>query len=216
MIEFKKVHSHMMISGIKWISLIVTIMLIPSCLNIQSIYPEKKYYLLETLHPPVPGKVTPRDVLRIAKFRMSPAYTGKGFIYKKSEISYDTDFYNEFLVSPDIMLAEIVRKWFDLSHLFLRVTSSPGHFKEKYILEGAVSAMHGDYSDPKSPMAVLDMQFFLIEDNGLSYALILQKSYRKQIVINKHRTFSLLKGWNQSLTEMLADFQSEISKKIVQ
>jgi len=181
-----------------------------SCLNTQSIYPEKKYYLLETIQRPVPAKVTPREVLRIAKFRMSPAFTGKGFIYKKNKITYDTDFYNEFLVSPDIMLAEIVRKWFDSTGLFMRVTSSPGHFKEKFILEGAVTAMYGDYSDKKRPLAVLNIQFFLIEDTGLSYKMILRKNYTKKIILDTHKTSSLVTGWNQLMTDMLSDFQSDL------
>ncbi|ETR69636.1 MAG: hypothetical protein OMM_09427 [Candidatus Magnetoglobus multicellularis str. Araruama] len=114
-------------------------------------------------------------MLRIAKIRMSPAYTGKGFIYKKSSVTYDTDFYNEFLVSPDDMLAELVRKWFVSSGLFERVTCSPGHFKEKYILEGAVTAMHGDYTNKNNPRAVLNVQFFFIQDNGIDYELMLKK-----------------------------------------
>lgn len=193
---------------------IIFMMMTTSCLNTQSIYPEKKYYLLETVQPTISTKVTPREVLRIAKFRMSPAFTGKGFIYKKNEITYDTDFYNEFLVSPDIMLAEVVRKWFDSSGLFKRVTCSPGHFKEKFILEGAVTAMYGDYSNKKTPIAVLNIQFFLIKDSGLSYHMILRKNYNKQIIVKTNKTNSLVKGWNQLLTEMLSDFQSEIFNTI--
>ncbi|KPA13651.1 hypothetical protein MHK_006125 [Candidatus Magnetomorum sp. HK-1] len=203
--KIKKIH-------LLWI--VAMLVFLPSCLNTQSIYPEKQYYLLETTQAPIPEKITSREVLRIAKLRMSPAYTGKGFIYKKNETTYDTDFYNEFLVSPDDMLAEIIRKWFGLTGMFARVTCSSGHYKEKYILEGAVTALHGDYSDRKNPRAVLDIQFFLIEDNGLSYSLILQKNYSKALVIDKHKTHSLVKGWSSALTEILSDFQAEISKKI--
>jgi len=207
------VHKYSIIKS-QYFYIIVMLMFLPSCLNTKSIYPEKRYFLLETTKKPQQENKKRPYVLRISKLRMSPAYKGKGFIYKKNETTYETDFYNEFLVSPDDMLAEIIRKWFDLSGLFTRVTCSSGHFKEKYILEAAVTALHGDYSDRKKPIAVLDIQFFLVEDNSLSYNLILQKSYTKKVNIDKHRTLSLVKGWNIALTQILSDFQAEISKKI--
>jgi len=198
----------------KQIFFIVFLMFIPSCLNTQSIYPEKKFYMLETLKVSPVKSQTKKGILRIAKIRMSPPYTGKGFIYKKSNITYDTDFYNEFLVSPDDMIAELIRKWMESSGLFERVTCSPGHFKENYILEGAVTTIHGDYSNSKNPLAVLCMQFFLIKDNGLNYQLIFQKNYARQVAIDKHNTQSLVQGWNKALTKIMIDFQSEIDKKL--
>jgi cholesterol transport system auxiliary component len=194
---------------------IVILLFIPSCLNTQSIYPEKKYYMLEiTQKPPVTHKAK-NGILRIAKIRMSPPYTGKGFIYKKSENTYDTDFYNEFLISPEDMLAELIRKWMASSGLFERVTCSPGHFKENYILEGAVTTLNGDYSNIDRPLAVLCIQFFLIKDSGLNYQLIFQKNYAKEVVINKNDTQSLVKGWNNALTKTMIDFQSEMEKKLI-
>lgn len=198
----------------KYIVLILILITIPSCLNTQSIYPEKRYYLLEISQTTPDNKQPKNGILRIAKIRMSPPYTGKGFIYKKSNITYDTDFYNEFLISPDDMLAELIRKWMAASGLFERVTCSPGHFKENYILEGAVTTMHGDYSNSNNPIAVLCMQFFLIKDNGLNYKLIFQKNYARQEVIDKHNTQSLVQGWNKALKNIMIDFQSEINQKL--
>jgi cholesterol transport system auxiliary component len=209
----------------KPILFIVILLFIPSCLNTQSIYPEKKYFLLEiTQEQSLPNQFTIAPaknqknfgILRIAKIRMSPPYTGKGFIYKKSINTFDTDFYNEFLVSPDDMLAELIRKWMASSGLFDRVTCSPGHFKENYILEGAVTTMHGDYSDMNHPFAVFCIQFFLIKDSGLNYQLIFQKNYAKKLSIDKHNTQSLVQGWNKALTQIMIDFQSEIEKRIRQ
>ena len=189
-------------------------MFIPSCLNTHRMYPEKKYYLLEINQTPPERNQPTHGILRIAKIRMSPPYTGKGFIYKKSKITYDTDFYNEFLVSPEDMIAELVRSWMASSGLFERVTCSPGHFKENYIMEGAVTKMHGDYSDNNNPFAVFCIQFFLIKDNGLNYQLIFQKNYERHVKIDKHNTQSLVGGWNKALTKIMIDFQSEIDKKL--
>jgi len=198
----------------KHMILICILFFIPSCLNTQSIYPEKRYYLLEITQRDPDNNQFKNGTLRIAKIRMSPPYTGKGFIYKKSNITYETDFYNEFLISPDDMIAELIRKWMATSGLFERVTCSPGHFKENYILEGAVTKMHGDYSNSDHPMAVLCMQFFLIKDNGLNYQLIFQKNYAKHERIDKHNTQSLVQGWNKALTKIMIDFQSEMNQKL--
>jgi cholesterol transport system auxiliary component len=194
---------------------IVILLVIPSCLNTQSIYPEKKYYMLEISQKNPATHKAKKGILRIAKIRMSPPYTGKGFIYKKCENTYDTDFYNEFLISPDDMLAELVRKWMASSGMFERVTCSPGHFKENYILEGAVTTLNGDYTNIDSPYAVLCIQFFLIKDSGLNYQLIFQKNYAKKVAIKKHNTQSLVQGWNKALKQIMIDFQSEMEKKLM-
>jgi len=199
----------------KQMLLIGILLLIPSCLSTKSIYPEKKFYLLEvTQKTPVINQAHHHGILRIAKIRMSPPYTSKGFIYKKGQNSYETDFYNEFLISPEDMIAELLRSWMESSGLFERVTCSPGHFKENYILEAAVTSFHGDYSDVNNPVAVIRIQFFLIKDSGLNYQLIFQKNYARQVAIDKNNTQSLILGWNKAFTKIMIDFQSEIDKKL--
>jgi len=189
------------------------ILLSTACLSPQRMYPEKRYYYLETTQAPVISQMLYPEVLRIAKIRMSPACTGKGFIYKTSHITYDTDFYHEFLVSPDMMFAEIIRQWFDKSNLFKRVTGSSGHFEERYIIESTVTSLHGEFSDPENPKAVLHIQFFLIKDNGLKYELMIKKNYASQIMIKSCSPESLVQGWNQAFTDILINFQKAITEK---
>lgn len=62
------------------------------------------------------------------------------------DLFYETDYYNEFFISPGSLLAEELRQWMARSGLFEHVVGSPRAVEPNYILEGEVTALNGDYS----------------------------------------------------------------------
>ena len=80
------------------------------CVNLEKGYPEKHYFVLdasrdEDISSPDTGKV-----LTVRRFRVSPKYEGKGLVYRLEELSFESDFYNEFFISPVSMFTEEIRK----------------------------------------------------------------------------------------------------------
>ena len=57
-------------------------------------------------------------VLTVRRIRVTPKYEGKGLVYRLSELSYESDFYNEFFISPVSMFTEEIRKQLSESGLF--------------------------------------------------------------------------------------------------
>src|SRR5690606_21156447 len=49
--------------------------------------------------------------IRVTPFDIAPQYEGKPLIYRFSDARFEADFYNEFLVSPRLMLQQQTAEW---------------------------------------------------------------------------------------------------------
>ena len=54
----------------------------------------------------------------MASLRISPRYADRSFVYRTSTAAYEADFYNQFLIAPDSMIGEELRKGLAASELF--------------------------------------------------------------------------------------------------
>src|SRR4029453_123828 len=67
--------------------------------------PVKQMFLIESAAPPVAAKTQP-GTLRVRTFNVGSAFRGKAFVYRETDLKYESDFYSEFLVAPAAMLGE--------------------------------------------------------------------------------------------------------------
>jgi hypothetical protein len=155
--------------------------------------------------------LSPSDaVLRIRRFRVSPGFEGKGFVYRKGNLNYASDFYNEFFISPASMIAEEVDKWLKESGLFKYVTSSSSPVEPTMELEGVISALYGDYRETEVPKAVLEIQFFLVRNASSRPVIVFQKTYHEESLIKGNSPDTLVEGWNLALEHILTKFETNL------
>ena len=171
--------------------------LIAGCLNLEKSFPEKRYFILDVPRHGNPHLRGEGAVLRVRKFHVSPRYREKGLVYRKGDLSYESDFYNRFFILPS-------------SGLFQYVVSTASHLETTHVLEGVVNALFGDYSGQRPPKAVLEIQFFLIKDVSARSKIVFQKKYRKEVVIQESSPESLVKGWNEALRQILTDLEENL------
>ena len=103
---------------------------LPGCLKLGKGYPEKRYYVLRA--PSRPGEARPPDggseeILKVGRFRISPLYEGKEFVYQKEDLRYESDFYNVFFIPPASLITEEVRRWLGGSARFQHVMDPASH-----------------------------------------------------------------------------------------
>ena len=194
---------------IPW-GVLVGVALLSGCVSLEKSYPEKRYYVLDVSRPGEASSAADGPVLSIRKFRVSPRYEGKGLVYRRGDLSYEADFYNEFLISPSSLFTEEVRQWIAASALFRHVVDSASHVQAGQILEGGVIALYGDYRDSGSPSAVLEIQFFLINDVSARSVIIFQHQYRQEIAVKGNSTEALVKGWNEALKQILTSLETDL------
>ncbi len=188
--------------------------LMTGCVNLEKGYPEKRYFILdasrdEDIPSPDTGKV-----LTVRRLRVSPKYEGKGLVYRHGEFSYESDFYNEFFVSPVSMFTEEIRKRLAGTGLFKHVVDPSSLLDSTYILEGAVTALYGDYRVSTAPKAILEIQFFLLQETDSNPKMIFQSQYHKEEPFKGNTPDGLIKSWNRAFNQILTEFENDLKEYI--
>ena len=170
---------------------LVVLALCAGCVGVEKSYPDKRYFVLDAPANPTPSNPSANETLQISNIRVSPRYADKGFVYRTSEAGYESDFYNQFLVSPASLITEEVRKGLTGSQVFKYVIGASNQSQPSYVLEGTVNALYGDFRNPNSPGAVLEMEFFLTSEIPGNSGILMQKRYVKSVPLAGSNTGSL-------------------------
>ncbi|MBW2057559.1 MAG: membrane integrity-associated transporter subunit PqiC [Deltaproteobacteria bacterium] len=192
--------------------LLVFLSVLPGCLSRS--YVEKHTYMLDVSRD---GEVAPPEngiVLRVRKLRISPQYEGTGFVYRTGDLSYQSDFYNEFFTSPDSMITEEVLAWLAKSGLFQHVVDYTDQMESTYVVEGTITDLYGDYSRGTQAKGVMAVELFFIEDVAGRSRILLQKRYRREIPLKGDSPEALVEGWNKALQHILRQFESDLRETL--
>ncbi|MCI0482912.1 MAG: hypothetical protein L0213_15145, partial [Candidatus Dadabacteria bacterium] len=147
----------------------------------------------------------------------SPGSDGKEFIYRTGELSYESDFYNQFFRPPGAMLTELTGRWLIDAGLFQEVFGSVTQADANYFIEGNVVRLYGDFRS--SPKAVMEIQFLLLKyTTDSSYddntKIVLGKNYSSEIPIGSATPRDLMQGWNTALGEILNAFLEDLKNNV--
>ena len=181
-----------------------------ACVGIEKSYPDKRYFVLEASANPSLANPAGNETLEVSNIRISPRYADRSFVYRTSEAGYESDFYNQFLVSPSSLITEEVRKALTGSQIFKYVISPTNQLQPSYVLEGTVNALYGDFRNTNSPRAVLEMEFFLTSEIPGNPGILMQRRYAKSLPLSGRTTEALIKGWNQALEEILTSLVADL------
>src|SRR3990170_7150327 len=187
-----------------WVLLFFTL---TGCANFSKNYPERNYYILNASNKDQNSSPVSGTVLEVRRFEISPSFSGREFVYRIGDLSYESDFYNQFFRPPSLLTTDEVRKWFSESGLFKNVVDPSNNVEPDYTLEGNVSELYGDFRSSNTPKAVLGIQFFLISKNS---KILFQNNYREEIVLNSNSPQDLANGWNEALEQILTALAGDL------
>ena len=91
------------------------------CVNLEKSYPEKRYFILDASREKNVSSHDRRKSLPSAGFVSLLNMRARGLFIDLIELSYESDFYNEFFISPASMFTEEIRKQLAGSGLFKHV-----------------------------------------------------------------------------------------------
>ncbi len=180
------------------------------CMNLKSDYPEKHYYMFSAQRTGEPRSGS-AEALRVRRFRASPAFAGKQMVYRTGRLTYESDFYNELFVRPADMVGEQTRTWLADSGLFAHVMDSAARAEARYVLDGTVLRIYGDYTDSDAPRAVLIAQFILSDDSGAAPRVVHMKDYSAEVAIPMAKPGALAEGWSEGLDAVLSDLEEDLA-----
>lgn len=193
-----------------WLAVWALLVLASGCVSVEKSYPDKRYFVFESNHAGNAADAKANGVLLVSSLRVSPRYESRSFVYRRSESSYESDFYNQFLVSPGAQLTEEVRRALGQAQVAQYVLGASSQSEPTHVLEGTVDALYGDFRDLSSPKAVLEMEFFLSKESSTRAEIITRKRYTKSVAVNGRTPEALVKGWNDGLSEILAALVADL------
>ena len=195
-----------------WLVLAAVLIGFTSC-SIQQAAPVKRTFLLEARRPAKAGEPAARSAgaLRVRGTTVSSPFAGRGFVYRRSDWSYEADFYDEFLVAPRNLVDEQVRRWLGEARMFAQVLEPSGKSEFAFSLEPSVTALFGDYRDRKAATATLEIQFALFDEQATPRALLWERSYRREVPLAAPVPDRLVAGWSQAFGEILGELEKDLS-----
>ena len=172
---------------------------------------KSNYYILEAqriLEQPSP-KARER-VLEIAPFRISPRYQKQALVYREADSQYQIAQSQAFILPPKILITEQVSRYLRRSGLFGAVVEGESRLQVTYLLEGAVTALYGDFRDSVLPRAVMEIQFFLIDPQVDPPEILFKTGFRTEAKIPEATPQALVAGWNADLEGILQNFEYDL------
>jgi len=180
------------------------------CVSFERSYPEIRYFVIAVPERSAQSNPGGEGVLALGPLRISPRYGDKNFVYRISESGYEADFYNQFLTAPDLLLGEELRRGLAATQVFKYVLGPSNQQPANYFMEGSVNALYGDFRNLNAPAAVLELEFFLHNENRENPGIVLHKRYLKSLLVSGRSPEALVKGWNEALSEIISALSADL------
>ena len=174
--------------------------------------PIQHTYLVEATRGGDAHLTTSLATLRVREISVAAPFEGRNFVYRNSELNYESDFYHEFLVPPRALLTGQVRQWLAASGLFRAVLGPTSKADSTHHLEGSVGALYADFRNHSSPKAVVAIEFLLFNSQSPAPELLFHRSYREEIPAAGNSAEALAKAWSQGLAQILAALERDLEK----
>jgi uncharacterized lipoprotein YmbA len=142
--------------------------------------------------------------VRVQPLEIAPQFEGKPLVYRFSDVRYEADFYNEFLVAPRIMLMEQSAEWLRRAGYDATTNGS----RDAYVLRASVPAMYGDFRERERPLAVLTTRYTLTAPDTAQP--ILEREYAVTVPLADRSAQSVAQGLSAALTQTLTQLHAEM------
>ena len=175
----------------------------------------KRYFILDTARADGPAGTNGKFILDVRRFTIDTAFESKGLVYRKGQLEHESDFYNEFLISPAVMITEKTRTWLSQSGLFTRVLDPGSRTEPTHTLEGNITALYGDFRAKSAPKAVMEIRVFLIAERAQEGSIVLGKTYRTSLGVKSQDAKGLVEAFSQCLEIILTSLEKDLAESVL-
>ena len=172
--------------------------------------PVKQQYLLDPPAPPAVTKPQPTSV-RVGGINVAAPFRGRNLVLREADLRYETDYYNEYLVPPATMIAELTARALERSKAFTRVVP-PGYSAEAdWVLDGFVSALYADDRDGKKLSADVAVSYYLFQSGGGSGMPVWTHDYQRHVALTGANTDAYAAALNAAFGEIFAELTRDLA-----
>jgi len=192
-------------SGLLLLALVLTA---PGCVSLHQPQPVKSYFLLETTAQPSTDPPIYPFALKISNFEVAPPFQERGLVYRLDEQRYESDFYNQFFVTPRSMVTTQVAQWLGQRQIFSAVLSTASTLDASYTLEGLVNQLYADLRGGAQPATVFTMQAFVT--HTLDRTIVMDRTYSHIVFVPNKSPASVVKGLSQGFEQCLTELERDL------
>ncbi|WP_272700290.1 ABC-type transport auxiliary lipoprotein family protein [Desulfovibrio sp. Fe33] len=171
---------------------------------------DRRFYQISPART-APRVDAPKDfVLLVRRLSASDLYNTRELVYRGAEGHIESDFYNKFFVPPSNMLTTELRRWLSASGLFRHVIEPGSMIVPGLTLEGTINALYGDYSTAQ-PAAVVEMQFFAVDESTQDNAIVFSGSYKERIPMSSPTPDALVQAMTLAVRNIFANLETDMA-----
>jgi len=172
--------------------------------------PIKGTYVLEPALPPPVAKTQP-GLVRVGTIVVGAPYRGRSFVVRESDLKFETDYYNEFLVAPGANISEATARALAAAKVFASVAPQGVVVDPDWLLDGFVDALYGDARSVDKPVAVLTIKYFLRRGGSDAGVPIWSRTYERRLPFTPGIAGAYVAALNSALGDILAELARDLS-----
>ena len=166
--------------------------------------------MLEPAIPPPVAKTQP-GLLRVGSITVGAPFRGRSFVFRETDLKFETDYYNEFLVAPGANISEATARALAAAKVFASVAPQGVVVDPDWLLDGFVDALYGDARNVDKPIAVLTITYFLRRASGDAGVPIWTRTYERRVPFTPGSAAAYTAALNNALGEILAELARDLS-----
>ena len=191
-------------------ALVVAAALVLASCSVTRPSPVKQTFLLDPPGPAAVAKTQPSS-LRMGTVTVGAPFRGRGFVSRESELRYETDFYNEFLVPPATMIAELTARALERAKAFAAVLPANSSADTDWILDAFVTSLYVDARDPGKMIADVEISYYLFRGEGGTGMPVWTQTYRQRAPLAATSAQAYAAALNVALAQVFADLARDLA-----
>jgi len=156
----------------------------------------------------------PDGCLRLRSVGVQSPFSGLSLIYRTGEVTYEKDYYNQFLVAPDKQLNDLLAR--RLSSAGIAICADGMDASEKRLtLEPHLEALYADFRTPTAPLAVVKMRFVLIryERSCRCSSILLDQTFQSSVPLPPAADAPVIvETMSTAVKNVLRDFEAALRR----
>lgn len=186
-----------------WILLFLGVLLSGCTLLPEQPALDRAWFLLEIPEPDMAEGAS--VAVELASVRVAPIVAGKGLVYRIGPYRYESDFYNEWFLSPREHVEQILReRWTQEGAPVTLVPTARGR-PDAVQIDVLVSALHGDFDGAGAGNATVGLRVFVQGDRQSRLW-----NLERRVPMVTRSPEALVAGLSSGMAELLAELERQL------
>jgi uncharacterized lipoprotein YmbA len=149
--------------------------------------------------------------LRVGTVAVAAPFRGKSFVFRIDELRYETDFYDEFIVTPASMLTDQTARALAQARPFTRIAGPGATADADFVLDGFASALYADIRQAGKPAVEIAITYYLTPTSGGERTPIWSHEYRRHASMRDTSAAAYAEALNTAFAEIVDELTRDLA-----